>query len=273
MLQAYAMPIYAGYAFQASSLYLTPAILLLMALAIPLASLLSHPLPASKSLLNKHGSGLFSDNSPRVMSAFRIIRVVRGWDPMPVGRPGITQMITMITTFLRFKNMSVHGQAATTRTGLSHRSHRYMHGGWGQCDFQTQVKSHKIDHISSSYLANKNRRKCGSCLWDCCKISLQGHQVFHGISVARLTPPTPRLPIWDQVVVKIRQNHSSIRQQMSGDYCFPSHWSCRGSDCRPPVPALWLSSCSLLPFPWAHLKSQCGTAGFDFVWLWYPESS
>ena len=27
---------------------------------------------------------------------------------MPVGRPGITQMIT---TFLRFKNMSVHGQA------------------------------------------------------------------------------------------------------------------------------------------------------------------
>lgn len=110
MLQAYAMPIYAGYAFQASSLYLTPAILLLMALPIPLASLLSHPLPASKSLLNKHGSGLFSNNSPRVMSAFRIIRVVRGWDPMPVvGRPGITQMIT---TFLKVQE---HVSAWTSR--------------------------------------------------------------------------------------------------------------------------------------------------------------
>jgi hypothetical protein len=45
-----------------------------------------------------------------VMSAFRIIRVVRGWDPMPVvGRPGITQMIT---TFLKVQE---HVSAWTSR--------------------------------------------------------------------------------------------------------------------------------------------------------------
>ena len=247
MLQAYAMPIYAGYAFQASSLYLTPANhafrdLLLMALAIPiipLASLLSYPFPASKSLLNKHGSGLFSDNSPRVMSAFRIIRVVRGWDPMPVvGWPGITQMIS---TFLKVQE---HVSAWTSH---NHKDWPFpqkpqVHARWVRPLWFPDLSQISQDRSHFQQLSRqKNRRKLPMRLLQNQLISLQGHQVFHGISIARLTPPTPRLPIWDQLVVKIRQNHSSIRQQMSGDFCFPSHWSCRGSDCRPPVPALWLS--------------------------------